>query len=297
MRTLYPNIGLNRISGLFGISRQAVYDHWQRQSKKQLKASIILRIVKSIRSVHKQMGVRKIYNIIKPELDELGIKIGRDGLFNLLRMNGLLTKKRKKYIYTTNSFHHFHKYKNLITNFQPYQANQLWVSDITYLKVNAKGCYLFLTTDAYSRKVVGYEVSRSLEANNAITCLKKAINNASQLEGVIHHSDRGIQYCSNEYVKLLQDNKMKISMTQDSNPLDNSIAERINGILKQEYIELEELKNFKILQSVVEQAIYKYNTLRPHLSIDMKTPNQAHHLTGEIKRKWKSYYKKEKLIL
>jgi len=286
MRTLYPTLSLAKISGLFGLTRQAVYSHIKLSYIKGFQNKLVLNLVDKIRVHHPKMGTRKLYNIMKPQLINWNINIGRDKLFNLLKVNGLLVKRKKRRYITTDSNHPYRKYENLIVDFIPYQANQLWVSDITYLKVEQQFYYLFLLTDAYSRKICGYKLSDNMEACNAVDCLQMGIDNANSTRGLIHHSDRGIQYCSHEYVKLLQDNKLRISMTQDGNPTDNSIAERINGILKQEYLFMEKYKNYEELKKEVDKAVYKYNELRPHLSCDMLTPLEAHSKIGKLNRKW-----------
>lgn len=250
----------------------------------------VISMVESIRSVHPRMGGRKIYSLLQAEFKGQNIKMGRDKLFNLLAENQLLIKKRKRKAYTTNSYHHFHKYPNLIKGFSPYQANQLWVSDITYVKTGKQFSYLFLVTDAYSRRIMGYTVSKNLESQYAVKALKMAIDYAGDVSGLIHHSDRGIQYCSKEYVNLCQDNKIKLSMTEDGNPRDNGIAERVNGILKDEYIYEAKPSTYNQFEKVIESIIYKYNQLRPHLSCDMYTPNKTYLLQGKVNQRWKNYY-------
>lgn len=291
MRTLFPSIGLRTISGLFGLSRQAVYQNQKAGYIRLVNEQYIIEQIKQIRKIHPRIGTRKLYYLVKPKLNSMGIKYGRDKLFNLLKTNNLLIRKRKRKIITTQSNHPFKRYKNLIEFFEPIQADQLWVSDITYFKTKEENCYLFLLTDAYSRKICGYKLSNNLESSNAIACLKMAIKQAKNTDSLIHHSDRGIQYCSNKYVKLLQDYNVKISMTQDGNPLDNSVAERVNGILKQEYLNIKNHQNLKELENEVERTILKYNNLRPHLSCDLMTPINAHRCKGKIKRQWKNYYK------
>lgn len=297
MRTLYPEVGLKRICGLFGITRQAYYDYHKRCVAKLLVHTQVIEMVKAIRKVHPRMGGRKLYELLKPELNLYGIKLGRDKLFDLLSINQLLIKNRKRRITTTNSYHHFRTYKNLIKGFEPYQANQLWVSDITYIRLDERFYYLFLITDAYSRRIMGYKIARSLETVHATDCVQMALNYTQDTEGLIHHSDRGIQYCSREYVKLLQDNNIQISMTQDGNPLDNPIAERVNGILKEEYLLDMKARNYEELQANITLVIHKYNQLRPHSSCEMMTPNEAYKRTGILKRKWKNYFKQKEEII
>ena len=158
----------------------------------------ILEMVKSIGRVHPRIGTRKIYELIRPELEQQNIRLGRDKLFSLLSANQLLVRKRKRRATTTNSYHHYYKYKNLIQKLTPYKSNQLWVSDITYVKTTDGFSFLFLITDAYSRKIVGYKLAKSLEATHAVGALKMALKNAANPKGLIHHSDRGIQYCCHD---------------------------------------------------------------------------------------------------
>lgn len=290
MRSLYPDVRVADLCRVFGLSRQSYYRFIKRTIETKKQDIQVIEMVKSIRAVHPRIGVRKIYSILGSEFSRQGMKIGRDKLFDLLSDNQMLIRKRKRRVTTTNSYHHFHKYKNLIKDFVPYRSNQLWVSDITYVKVEEGFSYLFLITDAYSRKIVGYKLSKSLETKNALESLQMALEMASDIKGLIHHSDRGIQYCSHNYVKLCQDYGLRISMTEDGNPLDNSIAERVNGILKDEYVhELDLVKHDQMVDQI-DTIIYKYNQLRPHLSCDMKTPNQSHDLSGPLKRRWRNYY-------
>ena len=291
MRQEHQGLGLKQVCELFGITRQAYYEYIKRSTRVDLDGEQVVNMVRSIRKTHPKMGCRKLYTLMKTDLEKQGIKIVRDRLFDLLSDNQLLIRKRKNRTVTTNSYHHFKRHTNKIKEFEPYKSNQLWVSDITYIKYEEEFYYLFLITDAYSKKIVGYKLATSLEAKHAVECLKQAIEEEQGVEGIIHHSDRGIQYCSHKYVKVLQDYGIEISMTEDGNPLDNSIAERVNGILKSEYID--ELKNHAGLDifEAVKSSIYRYNQLRPHLSCDMMTPNQAHKVIGPLKKHWKNYYK------
>jgi putative transposase len=276
------------------MSRQAYYQHQNETEKEVYKLHFVLELVKQIRKDHPRMGTRKMYHLIQPDLNFHKIKIGRDTFFNCLREEGLLIRKRKRYSITTNSNHWYRKHPNLIRGFVPYKPNQLWVSDITYIRVNKNHKYLFLLTDAYSRKIIGHKLSDNLESSNAIICLRSALGNICKpILGLIHHSDRGIQYCSNKYVNLLQDYGIDISMTENGDPLENAIAERVNGILKQEYIQ-EHIKRFYTITSLqMARIIDKYNCKRPHLSCNMLTPEKAHTRKGRIQKRWKNYYKKE----
>jgi putative transposase len=202
--------------------------------------------------------------------------IGRDKFFDILRKKKLLVKRRKKYIYTTDSFHRFRVYKNALKNKMLTTANQAWVSDITYLRVKGGFMYLFLITDAYSRKITGWSLSDSLAIEGAINALKMAIKQCGQTKGIIHHSDRGIQYCSNEYVNLLKKFNMTISMTEENHCYENATAERVNGILKEEFMLDSEFADKAIALRAVKEAIETYNTKRPHWSLKLYTPQQVH---------------------
>ena len=249
-------------------------------------------MVNDIRQKHPRIGTRKLYQLIKPSFEELSVKVGRDRLFTLLSENNMLIRKRKRSVRTTYSNHIFRKYPNLVKDFEPKAPNQLWVSDITYIKTKSGFVYLYLITDAYSRKVVAHTVSDNLEAVNTIKCLHQALQPLSKpIPGLIHHSDRGIQYCTHEYIHLLQEYDARISMTENGDPKENAIAERVNGILKEEYLNHQTFINLIDTRLRVAEAVELYNTLRPHLSVDMMTPVQAHNQQGKIKRLWKSNYR------
>ena len=243
------------------------------------------------------MGTRKLYNMLQPFMMEHSIKMGRDALFDLLAANGLLVKKRKRKIQTTYSSHWLRKYPNLIRDFIPKAINQLWVSDITYWKISTGDhLYISLITDAYSRKIVGYHVAGTMEAIQSIQALQMAL---AALEGVVvpvqltHHSDRGIQYCSGKYVKLLQDNGIRISMTENGDPLENAIAERVNGIIKEEYLNHYQTGNLPEATKQLKKAINLYNNGRPHMSISNLTPSLLHNNQKiNHQRLWKNYFKK-----
>ncbi len=201
----YPDIGLVRICRLFGLSRQAYYKHGWEVTGRSNSHEIILKLVRQIREIHPRIGTRKLHQMLQPLLIKHRIKIGRDGLFNLLADNQLLIRRRKRRVYTTQSQHWFKKYPNLITGIRIRGINQLWVSDITYVRKANGFLYLSLITDAYSRKVVGYHIAESLEAVNTLQALHMALRlNIRPLNNLIHHSDRGIQYCSADYTQLLK---------------------------------------------------------------------------------------------
>jgi len=302
MKENFAHIGLAKLCGWFGITRQAYYqNNWEGIST-TLEEDLIIQRVKQIRETHRRMGTRKLYEMLQPFMLEHQIKIGRDALFNMLSANHLLVRKRKRRIQTTNSYHWLRKHPNLIRKFVPTGPNQLWVSDITYWKIKTgEHLYISFITDAYSRKIVGYQVAETMEAIESIQALQMALSalGAESHLHLIHHSDRGIQYCSHAYVKLLQDYNIKISMTESGDPLENALAERINGIIKEEYLETYDISNLKDAKKLLKSVVELYNTERPHMSISNLTPNIIHHSKNEIKteRLWKNYYqKKDKFV-
>jgi len=263
---------------------------------------LVIQQVKNIRKNHRKIGTRKLYEMIQPYLLEHQIKMGRDALFNTLSANHLLIRKRKRRIQTTNSHHWLRRYPNLIRAVVPTAPNQLWVSDITYWKINKeKHVYISFITDAYSHKIVGYQVAETLDAIESIKALQMALSalGAESHLNLIHHSDRGIQYCSHAYVKLLQDYGIKISMTENGDPLENAIAERVNGIIKGEYLENYEVDNIKQAKKLLKVVVDLYNNERPHMSIGNLTPNKIHQSTNQIKieKLWKNYYQKKPILV
>lgn len=297
MRINFSHIGLAKLCGWFGITRQAYYqNNWEGIST-TIEEDLIVQKVKNIRKNHRKMGTRKLYEILQPFMLEHNIKIGRDALFNMLSANYLLVRKRKRRIQTTNSYHWLRKYPNLIREFVPTAINQLWVSDITYWKLKEDHVYISFITDAYSHKIVGYQVAETLEAIESIHALQMALS-ALEAESnlqLTHHSDRGIQYCSHAYVKLLQDYNIKISMTENGDPLENAIAERVNGIIKDEYLETYDIENIKEAKELLQAVVDLYNNERPHMSIGNFTPNHIHQSKKKIKTEklWKNYYRKQ----
>jgi transposase InsO family protein len=237
-----------------------------------------------------KLGGRKLYHILKAKLSSL--KVGRDKLFRILKANHLLIKPKRSYHTTTNSHHRFRKHKNIVCHLEITRPEQVWVSDITYIGTRTNPAYLALVTDAYSKVIVGYNVSDSLEVNGVLEALEMGLNSRKQKNlPLIHHSDRGLQYCSNDYQKLLNINNIKTSMTEKYDPYENAIAERINGILKQEFDITRNLKSLDIKKELVSNSVHIYNELRPHLSNHMLTPMQMHK-QNKLKRK---QYKSKKL--
>jgi len=279
---------------LLGYSRQAYYQHKKQSEKESLQHDLLINKVLIIRISQKRLGGRKLLDRLVPFMQEHQISIGRDAFFNLLSERKLLVRRRKRNKpITTFSDHWMRKHPNLIEGFYPTAPNQLWVSDITYIVVGNGFAYLSLITDAYSRKIVGFYLSIDLSAEGCIKALQMALNNNPVLGKLIHHSDRGSQYCCSDYVKILNNNYIRISMTQNGDPKENAIAERVNGILKDELLE-KVYVDYKQALRGVSVAISIYNHQRPHGSIDYLTPIEAHFRTGELKRRWKNYYSKKK---
>ena len=301
MKNNFARIGLARLCGWFGVTRQAYYqNNWEGVST-TIEEELVIQQVKNIRTNHKRIGTRKLHEMLQPFMQEHAIKMGRDTLFNLLSANHLLVRKRKRRIKTTNSFHWLRKYPNLIRGFVPTSINQLWVSDITYWKLKESPVYISFITDAYSRKIVGYQVADTLEAIESVRALQMAISGLGPNSDVnlIHHSDRGIQYCSQPYIKLLKENKIEISMTENGDPLENAIAERVNGIIKDEYLDNYQISSIDEAKELLKAVIDLYNNERPHLSISNFAPNHIHQSTTKIKteRLWKNYYRKKTTIV
>ncbi len=287
MKDIYRAVSLTRLCRLLGITRQAYYQHFWEVSDISIEHQLILNRVVEIRQIHPAIGGRKLFYLLQPFLLEHQIKVGRDALFDLLAANRLLVRKRKRRISTTQSHHWLKKYPNLIKDWHPSKPNQLWVSDITYIPLTNGFLYLSLVTDAYSHKIMGYAVADNLEAINTTKALHLALDNLTETpDGLIHHSDRGIQYCSLDYVDLLNQNNIKISMTENGDPLENPVAERINGILKDEYLRHYPLTNLNQVIELVADIVDRYNRLRPHQSINMVTPEVVHEKQLLINRTW-----------
>jgi putative transposase len=260
---------------LSGLDRQVYYRSLKRSATRRCKAQQVVALVEEKRIIQPKIGGKKLYFMLKGPLKLLNI--GRDKFFDILRANHLLIAPKRSYHVTTNSHHRFRKHKNMILDYQITKPNQVWVADITYIGNRANPSYLSLITDAYSKKIVGHHVADNLHTESSLMALKKALKNTKvNLDTLIHHSDRGLQYCSNEYQKILKKNNIKCSMTQNSDPYENAIAERINGILKQEFdIDKHDIKT-SLRKKIVDESILIYNELRPHFSNHYLTPNQMH---------------------
>jgi len=278
------------LCSLLGYSRQAFYRYQRHSEKAALEQDLLIQEVLFIRKHQKRLGTRKLLYKMQGFMTEHGIEIGRDAFFDLLDQRGLLVRRRNRRVArTTFSTHWLHKHPNLIIGFVPIMPNQLWVSDITYIVLKDGFAYLSLITDAYSRKIVGFYLSRNLAAKGCISALKMALMNNPERNELIHHSDRGTQYCCGKYVELLGKHTIDISMTQSGDPLENAIAERVNGILKDELLDARYV-SFDHAQKAIATAVGIYNHHRPHSSIDLLTPEEAHQKAGELKRRWKNYY-------
>lgn len=293
MKTLFSNYTVEELCRLFGYSRQAYYQHLKHEHATRVQEDVIIKMVEKERRYQPRAGSRKLFDMLCPKLAMQGISMGRDAFIELLRENHLLVRRSRKRVTTTNSRHWMRKYPNLIKEFIPVEPHSLWVSDLTYIETGEGFMYLWLITDAYSRKIVGWSLEETMEAEGALRALDMALAQLpSQGYILIHHSDRGSQYCSDKYVRTLEAFGISISMTENGNPLENAIAERVNGILKNEWLDVYKPRTKAEAASCVSRAIKIYNTRRPHLSIGKLTPEQAHQRTGTLAKCWKNYWKR-----
>jgi putative transposase len=279
---------------LFGYSRQAFYKHQQQQRTQISNEQGIIQQVLRIRKQQPRCGGRKLLIMLQPFFRHQNISMGRDRFFELLAKNKLLVRKRKRSVHTTNSKHFFYRYPNLIKGFTPLHAHELWVADITYIPVaEERFAYLYLITDGYSRKIVGFHLSDNMRVGSAVIALEKALEQKPPDAIVIHHSDRGMQYCSTEYVKLLQQHHALISMTANGDPYENALAERVNGILKTELI-ASSYPSLKEASIHIARCITIYNYRRVHSSINYQIPHLVHSQKGPQDKRWKNYNKTKK---
>jgi len=287
MKDNYPALGLARLCRLLGVTRQSYYQYFWSLSDTTLEQQLVLDQVRTIRETHPVIGGKKLHYLLQDFLLEHQIKVGRDALFDLLAANKLLVRKRKLRMSTTQSHHWMRKYPNLIRNWRPSKPNELWVADITYLQTANEFFYLNLLTDAYSHKIVGYCIADSLQAVHTTKALLVALEACTEKPlQLIHHSDRGIQYCSFDYVNLLREHNIKISMTESGDPLENALAERINGIIKNEYLMHYQVESIQQATELLDEIVNRYNRLRPHQSINMTTPSVAHETGLAPNRSW-----------
>lgn len=293
MKYEYSKAGIEKLSRLFGKTRHAYYDHLWRTQNDTLKDDLVLQLVYEIRQSLPRVGTRKLHYMINQKLSEHKLDAGRDYLFDLLGRYKLLIRNRRRKAITTDSRHWMRKYSNLILDLEILRPDQLWVSDITYIRLINGFAYLSLITDAYSHKIVGYNLRKDLAAEGCLTALEMALMNRNLPDQpLIHHSDRGSQYCCKEYVDMLSSNNTAISMTNNGDPYENAIAERLNGIIKSEFSLYSSQFSFEETNSLVEKSINAYNNIRPHSSCDYLTPEQAHQKSGPLKKRWKKYNQK-----
>jgi len=279
---------LKVICRLLGYTRQAYHKRHRREEREAIKAELVIQEVIKIRTVQKRIGGRKLHYMLGGFCGEHHIEMGRDAFYDLLRVNSLLVRKRRLRKPRTTISGPWKRYPNLIRDLSPTNANEVWVSDITYVRVGEGFAYLSLITDAYSRKIVGHSLYRDLSARGCVAALRMALRSKPDRAALIHHSDRGLQYYSSAYMKVLGP-RVSISMTEKGDPLENAIAERVNGILKDELLE-RRFQSFAEARMKIDEAVSTYNNLRPHLSLDLLTPAEAHARTGELKRLWKNYF-------
>lgn len=258
------------------MSRQNYYKTRKKRAYQALDEGMIKRFVLDERASHPRMGGRKLLKILSPTLNKCGVDIGRDRFFNVLKRQGLLVEKLRSSPRTTNSYHTLPVYLNRIKNKKLTGSNQVWAADITYLRKRDTFMYLSLITDMYSRKIVGYHLGGSLETEETLKALKMALRNKPKGARPIHHSDRGCQYCSHDYVDALVKSGLSVSMTEQNHCSENALAERVNGILKQEYGLGYRFKNTMQMHQAVKQAVWLYNTRRPHSSLGLETPEYIH---------------------
>ena len=297
MKAYYKGIGLEVLCGLIGYTRQAFYKRQSYIEKEKFEASIIVDLVLKERKIAKRVGSKKLYLILKSELDKHGIRIGKDKFHEVLRDNDLLVKTKRRRPKTTNSRHKLKIYPNKARNLHIDRSELLWVSDITYIRVGYYWHYLILITDSYSRKVVGHNFSHRMDTQLCITALEKALANRSfPNRQLMHHSDRGSQYCSDKYTSMLHLAQIIVSMTQKGDPLENPLAERMNRVFKDTFGLDEGFDNFEQAQAAIDQAVHYYNSRLPHSSIDLLTPNQAHHRIGRLKKHWKWYWRENQVL-
>lgn len=267
---------LSAVCEAHGVSCQAFYQYQKRQTNERLKQEIVLQLVCQVRVRQPNIGVRKLYHLLKPQFEKLDCQFGRDALFQLLRDHGLLIESAKRGHSTTDANHRFHRYPNRIAHLIVDRVHQVFVADITYLQTLEGFVYLALITDLFSRKIVGFDVSASLSVDGALSACKMAIRPVSTPNALIHHSDRGVQYCCHAYTQFLNSRGVQLSMTQNGDVYQNAVAERVNGILKIEFLLNQTFRSIQHAIRCVKQSVFIYNTERPHLSLGYQTPQDVY---------------------
>ena len=268
---------MNDVCQELGITRQGHHKALAAEPPKALENEMVVQLVAERRRALPRLGGLKLHHLIKGDLGAMGIKLGRDRFFDVLREEHLLVERRRARTRTTNSFHRYRVWPNLVHGLGVTRPNQVWVADITYIRRRGGFAYLFLVTDVYSRKIVGWSLGETLETSWSLAALGMAIKGAhAPLTGIIHHSDRGAQYCSSDYVNGLKSEGIEISMAEAGNPYENAIAERVNGILKDEFLLDRTMEDTQTARRAVRQAVEAYNTLRPHRSIGLMKPEEKY---------------------
>lgn len=292
MKSYYSSVGLGLLCELIGKTRQAFYKTRNKKERQLFDASIIVRLVIRERETAKRVGARRLLLILEFELLSHNIKLGRQKFIEVLRENDLLIKRRKRKPKLTDSRHKLPLYPNKARNLSINCSEQLWVSDITYIKVRDVFCYLILITDAYSRKVMGYNFSRRMDTAFCLESLNQALDLRSYPEReLMHHTDRGTQYCSFDYTDKLKLSKIIISMTEHGDPLENPLAERMNRTFKDVFGLDENFGTYQKAQQQIDKSVAYYNTRLPHSSIDYLTPQEAHDRQGYLKKHWTYYWR------
>jgi putative transposase len=267
---------VSHVCQMMARSRQSYYKALKGQQRVRMHDQKLLELVSGIRQMMPRIGGRKLHFLLREKMLKNALKVGRDRFFNWLREKGLLVYPKRMYVHTTQSFHRFRIYDNLTSQMQLTAPNQLWVSDITYIRTLDGFCYLALITDAFSRKIVGYDTSDSLELQGCMRALNMAISTNREIKNLVHHSDRGIQYCSHQYTDLLKAQGIKISMAAKGNCYENALAERVNGILKNEFNLDLTFRSKYLATKAISESIYIYNQHRPHWALNLSTPKQCH---------------------
>lgn len=290
MKRQHPEVSQQELCRSLGVSRQAHHKQGRRLERVVRANEEIVQLVKGVREEQPKLGGRKLHHLLAAQLEGTCQIMGRDRFFHLLREEHLLVRPRRRSTRTTMSRHGMPVYPDLVKGSPITAPGQVWVSDITYWRVKEGFYFLFLITDAGSHKIVGHHVARSLDGEHALIALLKAQRGSKlPLEGIIHHSDRGGQYCFAHYIRHLRAAGMRISMTQSSDPRDNAIAERVNGILKNELLAHHRVENIAHARALLDHAVVLYNQQRPHLSCDMRTPEDAHSLDHVLRKRWRNY--------
>lgn len=279
------SVNITFLSDYFGYSRQYFYKNKEKANNRLLMTEIIIAFVLEEREDAPEMGSKKLYKLYKDS--PFDKHLGRDAFINILREYNLLLKSHPYKIRTTDSNHGNHIYPNLIMNMEPTKPNEVWVADITYIRLLNGFCFLSLITDMYSRRIMGFDLSPDLKYHHVRDALLNAIQQVgTDVFGLIHHSDRGFQYTYKNFIDTLEEYGIRPSMTQSGDPLENPIAERINGILKKEWLNKHSFKTIEEVRPILEKAISYYNIRRPHMSLEMNTPDFVYNNPGEYRRFW-----------